>query len=165
MFCEKCGKELKESQKFCAACGTQVERANVEKTEQMLQTNSETQNPRQAGNGLKVWLIVTIVLSVIACFFGIKAMFYYADLGEILGQAATNLSLLMLLSVVVNIVYIVGMVQLLKGYKLGFYIMCACWVLAFVIAIVHKQWINMIVCWVSPCVTWYLAKSKWESFI
>lgn len=48
MFCKKCGKELKEGEKFCTGCGTRVsavpENATVKITSNEMRANAEAQN-------------------------------------------------------------------------------------------------------------------------
>ncbi len=75
MYCTNCGKELKETDKFCSSCGALVEKIPEQPmTGQPVAEQPMTENPMQMGSFVpkkkkgknKIWLIVCVVVLVIA---------------------------------------------------------------------------------------------------
>lgn len=66
MFCENCGKEIKENERFCQNCGQKIE-VNEEKLQHKIQTNFASKETKTK----KKWIGLAIVALVIIVAIGI----------------------------------------------------------------------------------------------
>ena len=79
MYCEKCGNEIKEGEKFCAKCGNNLEQEEIkkesttEKAKEYVQKNVENKQPIQ---------IVKLVLYILAIVIVIMAFSSAGTIGE-----------------------------------------------------------------------------------
>lgn len=71
MYCEKCGNEIKEGEKFCAKCGNNLEQEEIkkesttEKAKDYVQKNIENKQPIQI---VKLVLYILAIVIVIMAF-------------------------------------------------------------------------------------------------
>lgn len=71
MYCEKCGNEIKEGEKFCAKCGNNLEQEEIkkesttEKAKDYVQKNIENKQPIQI---VKLVLYILAIVIVIMTF-------------------------------------------------------------------------------------------------
>lgn len=71
MYCEKCGNEIKEGEKFCAKCGNNLEQEEIkkenttEKATDYVQKNVENKQPMQI---VKLVLYILAIVIVVMAF-------------------------------------------------------------------------------------------------
>ena len=71
MYCEKCGNEIKEGEKFCAKCGNNLEQEEIkkesttEKAKDYVQKNVENKQPMQI---VKLVLYILAIVIVVMAF-------------------------------------------------------------------------------------------------
>lgn len=102
--------------------------------------------------GLKVWLWFLFIVNIISAF--------------VVATAALFAPLLWV-NVITEIILVVGVCLLLFGKKkVGFYLMCACAVISFVVNLISgtniaSAIVGLILC---PSITYLLLKDGWEKF-
>ena len=70
MFCQKCGKELKENSKFCSSCGTPTGELNDFNDEfEKLDEEKEIWNPSKNKQFLLIGIFSVIIIIMLIVFF------------------------------------------------------------------------------------------------
>ncbi|OLN31744.1 zinc ribbon domain-containing protein [Desulfosporosinus metallidurans] len=171
-FCPNCGTKLMDDYGFCPNCGTRVQDAYLEGPVEMPQ--NLTGGPTQATGGLKVWLWLMIVGGLIGVIASIAYGIYFLKIAETfrdqsallsnLGSQYSRIATMLFVSVPINIVCIFGEFRLLKGYKHGFYIICICVVISFIITILAGSVLAAFVGLTSPVIVWLFAREQWKYF-
>ena len=72
MFCNNCGKEVKQGETFCTNCGSPIPQAGVQQSQGMQQS---TQGKKPMSQGLKIALISILSAAVVG--FGVFAYFQW----------------------------------------------------------------------------------------
>ena len=159
-YCKQCGTKLEEGQTFCPNCGARVGGANPEQPQMVSYYKG-----MPATGGLKVWLWIIIVCGIISTIY----FFYQAYAVSAFGGIYV---LETLASAVVMMVEIFGEYRLLKGFKNGFYIICACAGVGLIINLINSVStgsaavfiVGILSAAISLGIIWMLAKKQWEYF-
>lgn len=123
--------------------------------------------------GLKVWLWIIFVINIIAAVAALITVFGAAAVSATLGLGA-GYTVLCLLSLILEVALVVGIAMMLFAQKkLGFYLLCATAVVAFVVNLITYGMlsaltpVNIVRAVVSmilfPLVTYLLAKKDWDN--
>ena len=65
MFCTRCGKELKENEKFCSKCGAAVAGKNPDAKVQQTEKPQQAQVPKRTGKGITIKKVIACMGTVI----------------------------------------------------------------------------------------------------
>lgn len=171
MFCSQCGAKNADSNQFCGECGAPVTAANGEQPAQNPYPNNSYAVPQyqtanshaKATGGLQVWLWIMIVSEILVGIYSIIYGFNFARLISY-NKLYTKYAILMFVLVPIIAVIIFGAVRLLNGYKHGFYILCACVAVTFILNLIINNWMQAFAGLISPAIVWLLAKDQWKYF-
>lgn len=156
MFCANCETKLEDGDAFCPECGTRAQdTGNPAEPVWNLQGA-----PAKAVGGLRIWLWLSVAVCILVLISDVVIL---ARLGGYLDGLYISV---LLASMGLTVAQIVGVLRLLKGHRHGFYVICVCAGLVFLlnVSVLNASLPTALLGLASPVIVWLFARKQWQNF-
>lgn len=177
-FCQNCGTKLEHGDAFCPNCGNKVSDQGHGSPSQRVQPayTASAAGELRATGGLKVWLWILIVCGIIGIIYNFYQIYEMSTLyGFERGRTSVIISILELsASVIISIAELYGEYLMLRARRKGFYIICTCICIGFILTLAVSISLaetvtltvitSLILSLVSIGILWLFARKQWPNF-